>query len=56
MRRSFARWTRLRSPPESLLTFFCWSEGSCGDYEADRKKRLGAEAERPHRLRYKRLK
>jgi energy-dependent translational throttle protein EttA len=33
-----------------------WSEGSYADYEADRKKRLGAEAERPHRLRYKRLK
>jgi ATP-binding cassette ChvD family protein len=33
-----------------------WSEGSYLDYEADRKKRLGAEAERPHRLRYKRLK
>src|SRR5207237_21924 len=24
-------------------------------YEADRRKRLGAEAERPHRLRFKRL-
>ena len=32
-----------------------WSEGNYADYEADRKKRLGAEAERPHRLRYKRL-
>jgi ATP-binding cassette ChvD family protein len=32
-----------------------WSEGNYGDYEADRRKRLGAEAERPHRLRYKRL-
>src|SRR5262245_57023374 len=33
-----------------------WSEGSYADYEVDRKKRLGAEADRPHRLRYKRLK
>ncbi len=32
-----------------------WVEGNYSDYEADRKKRLGAEAERPHRLRYKRL-
>src|SRR5215831_5002833 len=32
-----------------------WSEGNYADYEADRKKRLGAEAERPHRLRFKRL-
>src|SRR6266704_202443 len=32
-----------------------WFEGSYADYEADRKKRLGAEAERPHRLRGKRL-
>ncbi len=32
-----------------------WSEGSYADYEAERKKRLGAAAERPHRLRFKRL-
>jgi energy-dependent translational throttle protein EttA len=32
-----------------------WLEGSYADYEADRKKRLGAAAERPHRLRHKRL-
>jgi sulfate-transporting ATPase len=32
-----------------------WSEGSYTDYESDRRKRLGAAAERPHRLRYKRL-
>jgi ATP-binding cassette ChvD family protein len=32
-----------------------WSEGSYTDYEADRRKRLGAAAERPHRLRHKRL-
>ncbi|MGH7263922.1 MAG: energy-dependent translational throttle protein EttA [Candidatus Rokuibacteriota bacterium] len=33
-----------------------WFEGNHADYEADRKKRLGTEAERPHRLRFKRLK
>src|SRR5439155_5813458 len=32
-----------------------WVEGSYSEYEADRKKRLGAEADRPHRLRYKPL-
>jgi ATP-binding cassette ChvD family protein len=32
-----------------------WFEGNYSDYEADRRRRLGAEAERPHRLRYKRL-
>ena len=32
-----------------------WFEGNYQDYEADRRRRLGAEAERPHRLRYKRL-
>jgi len=32
-----------------------WVEGGYTDYAADRKKRLGAEADRPHRLRYKRL-
>jgi sulfate-transporting ATPase len=29
--------------------------GNYADYEADRKRRLGAEADRPHRIRYKRL-
>ncbi len=32
-----------------------WWEGNYTDYDADRRQRLGAEAERPHRLRYKRL-
>jgi ATP-binding cassette ChvD family protein len=32
-----------------------WFEGNYQDYEADRKKRLGAAAETPHRLRYKPL-
>ena len=30
-----------------------WFEGNYQDYEADRKKRLGAAAEQPHRIRYK---
>jgi sulfate-transporting ATPase len=32
-----------------------WFEGSYSEYEADRHKRLGAEADRPHRIRYKPL-
>src|SRR5256712_10897574 len=32
-----------------------WFEGNYQDYEADRRRRLGAEADRPHRLRFKRL-
>jgi sulfate-transporting ATPase len=32
-----------------------WFEGNYAEYEADRRRRLGAEAERPHRIRYKRL-
>jgi sulfate-transporting ATPase len=32
-----------------------WFEGNYADYEADRKRRLGEEAEQPHRIRYKRL-
>jgi ATP-binding cassette ChvD family protein len=32
-----------------------WFEGNYSEYEADRKKRLGKEAERPHRIRYRRL-
>jgi energy-dependent translational throttle protein EttA len=32
-----------------------WFEGNFSDYEAERKKRLGAEAAQPHRIRYKPL-
>jgi sulfate-transporting ATPase len=32
-----------------------WFEGNYQDYEADRRKRLGAEADRPHRIKYRRL-
>ena len=32
-----------------------WFEGNYEDYEADRRKRLGAAADTPHRLRYKPL-
>jgi len=32
-----------------------WFEGNYQDYEADRKRRLGAAAEQPHRIRYKPL-
>jgi ATPase subunit of ABC transporter with duplicated ATPase domains len=32
-----------------------WFEGNYADYEADRKRRLGEEAEQPHRIKYRRL-
>jgi sulfate-transporting ATPase len=32
-----------------------WFEGNYADYEADRKRRLGADADQPHRLKFKRL-
>lgn len=32
-----------------------WVEGNFSDYEIDRKRRLGEEAGKPHRVRYKRL-
>jgi sulfate-transporting ATPase len=32
-----------------------WFEGNYADYEADRRRRLGAAAEQPHRIRYKPL-
>jgi len=32
-----------------------WFEGNYQEYEADRRKRLGAEADRPHRIKYKPL-
>jgi len=33
-----------------------WSVGNWSDYEADRKRRLGKEAETPHRIKYRSLK
>ncbi len=33
-----------------------WYDGNYSEYEADRKKRLGLEADKPHRIRYKPLK
>jgi len=32
-----------------------WFEGNYQEYEADRKRRLGLEAEQPHRIKYKKL-
>jgi energy-dependent translational throttle protein EttA len=32
-----------------------WFEGNYQDYEADRRKRLGAEADQPHRIKYRPL-
>jgi sulfate-transporting ATPase len=32
-----------------------WCDGNYGTYEAQRRERLGAEADRPHRIRYKAL-
>jgi ATPase subunit of ABC transporter with duplicated ATPase domains len=32
-----------------------WYEGNYQEYEADRKRRLGIEADRPHRIKYKKL-
>ncbi|MGH6990326.1 MAG: ATP-binding cassette domain-containing protein, partial [Stellaceae bacterium] len=32
-----------------------WFEGNYADYEADRKRRLGAVADQPHRIKYKPL-
>jgi len=33
-----------------------WFEGNYADYEADRKRRLGTDADQPHRIKYRRLK
>ena len=37
---------------DSQVTFF---EGNWSEYEEDRKQRLGAEAARPHRIKYRQL-
>jgi len=37
---------------ESKVVFF---DGNYSEYEEDRKKRLGAEADQPHRIKYRHL-
>jgi ATPase subunit of ABC transporter with duplicated ATPase domains len=32
-----------------------WFEGNYSDYETDRKRRLGIEADTPHRIKYRKL-
>ena len=32
-----------------------WFEGNYADYEADKKRRLGVDADQPHRIKYKKL-
>jgi len=32
-----------------------WFEGNYRDYEADKKRRLGADADQPHRIKYRKL-
>jgi ATPase subunit of ABC transporter with duplicated ATPase domains len=32
-----------------------WFEGNYSDYEADRKRRLGIQADQPHRIKYRKL-
>ena len=32
-----------------------WFEGNYEDYEKDRKKRMGADADQPHRIKYRRI-
>jgi ATPase subunit of ABC transporter with duplicated ATPase domains len=33
-----------------------WFEGNYRDYEDDRKRRLGVDADQPHRIKYRKLK
>ncbi len=33
----------------------CWFDGNYSEYEADKKARLGADAEQPHRIKYRQL-
>jgi energy-dependent translational throttle protein EttA len=32
-----------------------WFEGNYQDYEADKKRRLGVDADQPHKIKYKRF-
>jgi hypothetical protein len=32
-----------------------WFEGNYHDYEADKKRRMGVDADQPHKIKYKRF-
>jgi sulfate-transporting ATPase len=32
-----------------------WFEGNYGEYEADKRRRLGVDADQPHRIKYRRI-
>ena len=38
-----------------VLSRVNWFQGNHADYEADRRRRLGDEADQPHRIKYKPL-
>src|SRR5437762_9276859 len=56
---SHDRWFLGRSATQMLAfegdSKVVWFEGNYSDYEEDRKARLGAEAEIPHRIKYRQL-
>ena len=41
--------------PSRATAEVVWFEGNYQDYEADRKRRLGIDADQPHRIKYKKL-
>jgi sulfate-transporting ATPase len=41
---------------DRIATHILAAEGDSQEYEADKKKRLGEEAAKPHRIKYKALK
>ncbi len=53
------RWFLDRVPTHMLAfegdSAVCWFPGNYSEYEADRRRRLGAAADRPHRLTYRKL-
>ena len=50
----------MRNPDLDCIAFegdskVVWFDGNYSEYEADRKNRLGAAAEQPHRIKYRPL-
>ena len=52
--RVVAVWTRATISAEGDSEVI-WHEGNYSEYEEDRKRRLGDEADNPHRIKYKKL-
>ena len=42
-------------PSQAHFSSIRWFEGNYDEYEKDRRRRMGADADQPHRIKYRRI-